>query len=42
MAILPPPPTKPITLPQQRGFSGGEKKMNKKIEEKKRIKGRVR
>ena len=26
MAMLPPPPTKPITLPWQRGFSGGEKK----------------
>ena len=25
MAMLPPPPTKPITLPWQRGFSGGEK-----------------
>ena len=26
MAMLPPPPTKPITLPWQRGFSGEEKK----------------
>ena len=26
MAMLPPPPTKPITLPWQRGFSGGGKK----------------
>ena len=26
MAMLPPPPTKPITLPCQRGFSGGGKK----------------
>ena len=26
MAMLPPPPTIPITLPWQRGFSGGEKK----------------
>ena len=32
MVMLPPPPTKPITLPQQRGFSGG----GKKVEEKKR------
>ena len=24
--MLPPPPTKPITLPRQRGFSGGGKK----------------
>ena len=30
MAMLPPPPTKPITLPYQLGFSRGEKKMNKK------------
>ena len=29
MAMLPPPPTKPITLPYQRGFSGGEKKIEK-------------
>ena len=26
MAMLPPPPTKPITLPGQRGFSEGGKK----------------
>ena len=26
MAMLPPPPTKPITLPSQRGFSEGGKK----------------
>ena len=26
MAMLPPPPTKPITLPGQRGSSGGGKK----------------
>ena len=26
MAMLPSPPTKPITLPRQRGFSGGGKK----------------
>ena len=26
MAMLPPPPTNPITLPWQRGFSGGGKK----------------
>ena len=26
MALLLPSPTKPITLPRQRGFSGGEKK----------------
>ena len=26
MAILPQPPTKPITLPWQRGFNGGRKK----------------
>ena len=29
MAMLPPPPAKPITLPEQRGFSGGEKKKKK-------------
>ena len=26
MAMLPPPPTKPITLPLQRGYSGGGKR----------------
>ena len=26
MTVLPPPPTKPITLPRQCGFSGGGKK----------------
>ena len=26
MAMLPPPPTKPLTLPYQGGFSGGDKK----------------
>ena len=26
MAMLPPPPTKPATMPGQRGFSGGGKK----------------
>ena len=36
MAMLPLPPTKPITLAKQCGFSGGEKKRNKKIVEKKR------
>ena len=30
MAMLPPPPTKPITLPCQRGFRGGGKKRKKK------------
>ena len=35
MAMLPPIPTKPITLPEQRGFSGGEKKEEKKNREKK-------
>ena len=34
MAMLPTPPTKPITLSSELGFSGGEKKMNKKIVEK--------
>ena len=30
MAMLPPPPTKPITLPKQRGFSWGRKKRKTK------------
>ena len=29
MAMLPPPPTKPITLPKQRGFTRGEKNKKK-------------
>ena len=27
MAMLPPPPTNPIILPRQRGFTGGGKKV---------------